>query len=145
MIGLLLFLVLQTSSSYDVDIIIDRNTIVWMVLEPDNPYCQVTVTAMVEMYVVGYWEHQDPDTLYRRIYQTSPIIFTTVIVGVEYDANPRAIEWWARSYEAVPSAGTPFEIVKTCGTVPSRIFMLIFEDGFEGGNTDAWGLVVGDE
>ena len=145
MIGLLLILALQLSSSYEQDIIIDRNTIAWMVLEPETPYCQITVSGTVEVFLIAYWEHQEPDTHYRRIYETAPIIATNTIVGVEYDGTPLAIEWWARPYGIVTKVDIQFELVKTCGTVPSRIFPLIFEDGFEGGNTDAWSLVVGDE
>jgi hypothetical protein len=129
-------LALQWSSSYEQDINIDYYTIVWMVEAPTNPYCQVTVEGSVEMYVVGYWGHQQPDTHYRRIYQTDVAIFTNTIVGVEYDGTPLAIEWYSRPYGIVTK--NSFELVKTCGTVPSRIFPLIFQDGFETGNTDAW-------
>lgn len=103
--------------------------------------CPAMVTGSVEIYAKAFYLHEDPANQgYRYTATSNTLIITNDTVYSHAKGIPVAIEWYSRPYGVVTK--TPFALVKTCGTVPSRIFPPVFFSGFEGGNTDAWSGVV---
>lgn len=86
-----------------------------------------------------YYLHENPPGE-RHIYTTPTITVTNSTVTItDIEGYPVAVRWYVRS-----RAGDEFHLVKTCGEVPDPIFLAIFSDGFESGDTGRWSLEVGE-
>jgi hypothetical protein len=93
-----------------------------------------------EVYAIAYYLHgsvAEPGMIYRA---NPPLVREGDILRAATEGNPVAIEWYVR-----PHGVGEYQVVSTCGVVPPLAFPPIFANGFEGGNTDAWSLVVGNE
>ena len=101
--------------------------------------CPLTITSPAEVYAKVYYLGGHPGGK-RYVHTTFMVKLRDSVISVNPDGSPVAVVWYSKQIDQ-----DVFRAVQTCGTVPSRIFPLIFQDGFEGGNTDAWSLVVGDE
>ena len=105
----------------------------------DPPDCPITVTGSVEIYLVAFYIHEDKDDHGTRYtYTTETIIATDENLPVLFQGYPVAFEIFARPYGTVTKTEAEFELVKTCGEVPSPVYPFIFSNGFENGSTSEW-------
>ena len=94
--------------------------------------CYLPVGLPKQVYAKIYYLHENPKGL--RYVLTTPVgVAQYELVRTNPEGHPVAIEYWTRT-------GTtgPFVLEKVCGEVPGSVFPLVFKEGFEGGDLEAW-------
>jgi len=94
--------------------------------------CPVFIGTPEYVYAKVYYLHENPRGL-RWVYTTPVSIESYRYIIPNIQGHPVAFEWWTRTSTAVP-----FTLKKLCGEVPDPVYPLIFKDGFESGDLEAW-------
>ena len=107
---------------------------------PQGPECELTTAAVEAIHLRAFYAHESSALGSKWVSVTAPV---TVPVGTllrpcPCEGRPIGFEW------VVTLAGGPV-VVKACGdTDPIYYGLLIFQDGFESGDTGRWSMVVPD-
>jgi hypothetical protein len=87
----------------------------WDGLVTDPDACTIEVPPRSDVYLIGYYLHEDPEIPgIRYSYQTKPIRYdTTETIGIDWTGEPVALEWFIR-----PDGIGEFQPAGICGEIP---------------------------